>query len=502
VRLSFMPITRVSPRPTLCAAAGLLVALGLLLPAPAAARLTTPPPYALTDVGTFGGPDAGLNGPAIQITSKGAVLGSADTTIADNDFPNFNPFLAPDPFIYHAFEWQNGQLTDLGALPGNNSSAVFEVNGRGVGAGSSETRALDPLTGYPAEHAVLFKDGTVIDLGTLPGGHESQALAINDRGQVAGFGNNGVPDPVSVFNFNDWTTQTRAFIWQDGVMHDLGTLGGPDADLATLNARGQVAGDSYTNSTPNAATGTPTTHPYLWTDGGMRDLGTLGGTSTLTKWLNNRGQVVGESNLAGDQASHPFFWDGEHLRDLGTFGGNFGQANYINDAGDVVGYAALPGSNSAHAFLWRHGVMTDLTGAGSSQCTFAAWTNSHDQIVGGTCDGSDALLWDDGKQYDLNTLVAPSDVHLTEAALIDDRGDIAALGVLPNGSQHVFLLRPTNAELLASNVSNAHHHPLNHRPMNKDRLNRCLARIHAIVGTRLANCRKSAPPSDTARCCG
>jgi probable HAF family extracellular repeat protein len=479
----------------------LLVGLALVLLAPPAAlgSAAHQRPYALIDVGTFGGPHAELNGPAVQITSQGAVLGTADTRIADGDSPNFNPFLggAANPVLQHAFAWQHGKLTDLGALPGNNSSAVFEVNRGRVGAGISETGALDPFTGYPAVNAVMFKDGRVVNLGALPGGSESIALAINDRGQVAGFGNNGVPDPVSVFNFVNWTTQTRAFIWQDGVMHDLGTLGGPDADLATLNARGQVAGDSFTNSTPNVATGTPTTHPYLWTDGRMRDLGTLGGTSSLTTWLNNRGQVVGQSNLAGDQASHPFLWDGEHLRDLGTFGGDFGQANYINDAGDVVGYAALPGSNSAHAFLWRHGVMTDLTGGGNSQCTFAAWTNSRDQVVGGTCDGSDALLWDDGKQYDLNTLVAPSDVQLTEAPFIADRGEIAALGVLPNGNQHVFLLRPTNAELVASSASLPDHHWV-----NKHLRHGCLERINGLAGMPPANCHKAALPVTDTRCCG
>ena len=419
----------------------LLSGVVLLALTPPGAIASVAPGYRLIDVGTFGGPQAGLAGPAVQITSQGAVLGAAQTTVADSDFPKFNPFLSPGPdrVLTHAFAWQHGKLTDLGALPGNNSSAVFEINGRGVGAGISETGALDPITRYPADHAVLFNHGTVVDLGTLPGGHESQAIAINDRGQVAGFANNGIPDQTSIF---PWGTQTRAFIWQDGVMHDLGTLGGPDADLATLNARGQVAGDSFTNATPNAATRTPTTHPYLWTDGRMRDLGTLGGTASVTTWLNDHGQVVGQSSLAGDHTAHPFLWDGTHLRDLGTFGGDFGQANYINAAADVVGYAALRGNKIAHAFLWRHGVMTDLTGARSRRCTFASAVNSRDQVVGGTCHSPDALLWDDGKQYDLNTLVAPSHVHLTEASFITDRGYIAAVGVLPNRNQRVFLLTP------------------------------------------------------------
>jgi hypothetical protein len=53
---------------------------------------------------------------------------------------------------------------------------VLEVNGAGVGAGMSEKGALDPRTAYPAEHAALFNNETVTDLGTLPGGSESQAL--------------------------------------------------------------------------------------------------------------------------------------------------------------------------------------------------------------------------------------------------------------------------------------------------------------------------------------
>jgi hypothetical protein len=55
----------------------------------------------------------------------------------------------------------------------------------------SETAITDPHTGWPADHAVMFKGGKVIDLGTLRGGYESQATDINDRGQVSGFGSNG-----------------------------------------------------------------------------------------------------------------------------------------------------------------------------------------------------------------------------------------------------------------------------------------------------------------------
>jgi probable HAF family extracellular repeat protein len=164
----------------------------------------------------------------------------------------------PDPYVAHAFAWQRGQLHDLGALAGNNSSAVFQVNRNGVGVGMSETAITDPFTGWPAEHAVMFKDGRVIDLGTLPGGYESQAQAITDTGEVSGFASNGIPDPFASAFFGQgtaWDTQLRTFVSQDGVMRDIGTLGGPDTLWNAANDLGEITGSSFTNSTPNPANG-------------------------------------------------------------------------------------------------------------------------------------------------------------------------------------------------------------------------------------------------------
>jgi probable HAF family extracellular repeat protein len=414
--------------------------------------------YKLIDLGTFGGPNTNLitQGVGAQVlNNRGIVTGSADTSVPD---PNAPKCLNPDCFISHAFKWQRGLLTDLGALPGVNSSFGSWISANGQVAGLSGNGEIDPLTGAPETRAVFWKRGQIIDLGTF-GGNESLANAVNNRGQVVGLATNTISDP---FNFYGFGAQMHAFLWQNGVMGDLGTLGdGPDSIAFWVNEAGQVAGISYIDSTPNALTGLPTMHPFLWENGKMRDLGTIGGTQVFQlNALNERGQVVGSMTLADEDPNHvhPFLWDGERLRNLGTFGGDFGEANWLNDAGEVVGHAdysiACPGPGAGpigHAFLWKDGVKRDLgTVPGIDPLgglSAANGINSRTQIVGisNTCDNSvfDAFLWEKGSMADLNTLIpADSAMHLFVAFDINDRGEITGLGFLPNGDVHTFLLIP------------------------------------------------------------
>jgi probable HAF family extracellular repeat protein len=429
--------------------------------------------YKLIDMGTFGGPTSGFSTPVSRVLNK---RGTA-TGVADTPTPDPNCFL--DCMVVHAFVWKNGAITDLGTLPGGQSSFPYWVNDRGLIAGQSQNTSIDPLTGAPQVRGVVWQKGQIIDLGTL-GGNASNTISINNRGQVLGAATNTTPDPfanatlnacqvlptnspcsVFPFSFNSLytfsTTETHAFVWQNGLTHDLGTLGGPDSGPEMNNDRGEVVGWSYTNFLANPSTGTPTVDPFLWSpeDGRMTDLGSFGGTFGAPFWLNNRGQVAGASNLAGDQTFHPFLWDRGKLNDLGTLGGYTGAAFMLNDAGEAVGYADLPPTPLGcsglscihHGFLWKDGVMTDL-GTLSDPCSRALSINEDGQIVGVTspCGGefTRAFLWENGGPLvDLNSLIVNgSGFTVREGDFINDAGEIAGRAILPNGDVHAVILIP------------------------------------------------------------
>jgi probable HAF family extracellular repeat protein len=428
--------------------------------------------YKLIDMGTFGGPNSFLvyPPPGIVLNNRGSVVGIADTPEPDPFCPNC--FF--DGLVTYAFQWHDGVLTNLGALPGQgNSSFAMSQNASGQAVGLSENGLLDPLTGFPEVVAILWeKNGHIRNLGTL-GGNASYAQQINDRGQVVGYALNTIPDSF-VNDLENWNpkitagvawnlwwpaeTQSHAFLWENGNMRDLGTLGGPDSEALYINNHGQIIGESLLDSNPNPPTtapacttvGIPTQHPFLWQDG-FTDLGSLGGTCGYANWINNNGHVVGTMTLAGDSTNHGFLWVRGTLIDLGTLpGGENSQALFINDAGEVVGASEYSASNNEHAFLWKDGVMKDL--GVPTACNQPEFINSKGQIVIGTgCPsvgngiptGIAPYLWENGVAYKLKKLVLPgSDLSFLAANSINDRGEIACAGLEANGDQHNCVLIP------------------------------------------------------------
>jgi probable HAF family extracellular repeat protein len=198
----------------------------------------------------------------------------------------------------------------------------------------------------------------------------------------------------------------------------------------------------------------------------MLDLGSLGGTLGNPTAFNNRGEVVGISNLAGDLASHPFLWTSSRgMQDLGTLGGDAGVTNWINDSGVIAGKADLPGPppQNHDAVLWKNGAIIDLGTVTGDSCANAYCVNASGQVVGASEDqefcliptGQHAFLWENGgPMVDLNTLIPPgSSLQLTFAVAINNRGEIVGFGV-PAGCApqdydlcgHAYVLIPCDDE--------------------------------------------------------
>src|SRR5579872_7059203 len=176
--------------------------------------------YKLIDMGTFGGPQSYVFVPlsfASILNNNGTLAGFADTSTPD-PFANF--CFVPDCFVSHAFQWQHGEMTDLGALPGGASSASTWISANGLIAGLSQNGKIDPLfPGFPEARAVLWNQGKVRNLGTLEGGHESAAAAVNSQGQVVGGSLNTIPDSNAMILlgvFPPIPYQVRAFLWERG----------------------------------------------------------------------------------------------------------------------------------------------------------------------------------------------------------------------------------------------------------------------------------------------
>jgi probable HAF family extracellular repeat protein len=201
---------------------------------------------------------------------------------------------------------------------------------------------------------------------------------INDAGQIVGTG--GISGPAVLITGE---TVVR--------LADVGSA------AYAINAAGHITGNVATG-------GFCGRHLFLYIDGVMQDLGTLGGSSCYPTAINAADAIVGwEDGLPGTRA---FRYADSRFTDLGSLGGAAGRAYGIIDAGQIVGFSTLAGADPQ---------------------------------------AQRAFLYVNERMHDLNDLVEPLPIPLTEARKINNRGQIIANACPSPGTTGVcraYLLTP------------------------------------------------------------
>ena len=325
-----------------------------------------------------------------------------------------------------------GWIINLGTLEGHNYSNPRGINELGLVVGVSSfineagsttsRRAFLRLGGFNT-------DGTMIDLGTL-GGAQSEAVAINDRGEIGGW--SMIPGSSVVHAFlivPEYDTAGDPITWfrdenNDGandLMQDLGIVSdGPQTIALGINEAGNVVGG-------NARAFPGTNGEAFLNFGGLGAdspdnyimLGTLGGDFAYAYGINESQWIVGGAQTYDFEREHAFLiipdtddngipisWgavqaDGFNplMIDLNNYGwgGSYSHADDINNAGYVVGRAETSadldgdGELDLNAFLYKHGLMTSLLNLGTlgGHYSYARAINGAGDVVGAAAAAAD-----------------------------------------------------------------------------------------------------------------
>jgi probable HAF family extracellular repeat protein len=265
-----------------------------------------------------------------------------------------------------AFIYSNGVVTDLGSLPGYPRTQAIAINDHGEIVGV----AADANGGNP--RAFLYSNGLMTDLGTF-GYYDVAVSGINNSGQIIG----RVREPI---NF-PYTFRNYAFLYSNGVFNLLTYPGFPDSFPFDINDSGQVVG-IFLDPTRITPAGMPDGYRcFLYSNGTMTEISQpqsvinfQGGYHyCYPSSINNNGEVVGTFNapVSGDVAVRAFYYSNGVISDLGIYPGQVAAnpttlssiAAEINDSGKIVGIsdkAITPFSRVSHAMIFENGIITDI----------------------------------------------------------------------------------------------------------------------------------------------
>jgi probable HAF family extracellular repeat protein len=268
-------------------------------------------------------------------------------------------------------------VKDLGTLGGSAAEPGGVSN-------TDYVQGVSTLPGDEVSHVFLWHDGVMRDLGTLGGPNSSTVWRPSDEGDVGGLSELPTPDPngEDFCGFGD-NLVCVAFYWHNGRMIAQPSLGGPNSSGFGVNDLGELAGAAENNVVEPtcAAIGEVLQYkPVIWKGGHVYQLPTLPGDPVGVVFaINNFGQAVGNSGTCG--------------------AGNF--------------------PVQEHAVVWQNGKAIDIGSLGSTINNNPEDINCRGDVTGfANLPGDEtfhAYLWRKGVMTDLGTL--PGDVHSVGQAL-------------------------------------------------------------------------------------
>jgi probable HAF family extracellular repeat protein len=384
----------------------------------------------------------------------------------------------------NAFAQQSYKITDLGMNKSkDNFSMAMGLNNQGW------TENMDGFVNPPETststtvargRAVISIYGFNIDLGTLgkPDGNSwINWGGINDRGEAAGDSETADPDPngEDICGFGTHLTCVP-FLWREGHMSALPTLGGNNGQASAINNRGEVVGFAEDGAVDSTCTAGMTTSrialPALWKRGNAEALPLVGNDiDGVAFGINDQGDAVGQSGNC-TTATHAVMWK-DHtafpLQDLGGTGFNSSYA--INNRGQIAGQVGTGDGIPFYAAVWQDGArgpVTEIHILPGDYSAFATGINNRGEVVGNDFDSnfswSHGFIWKDDVTTDLNTLIpADSNLFIISASNINERGQISGMATVQTGPHtgeiHAYLLTPVDGRIGDSMADFARTHP-------------------------------------------
>ncbi|HEU4388671.1 MAG TPA: hypothetical protein VFV34_12795, partial [Blastocatellia bacterium] len=303
--------------------------------------------------------------------------------------------------------------------------------------------ALCGISPVAAPNSITYTVGkfqiTLTDLGTLPGGTGSLALAINNPGEIAGL----ATDSTFALQRPIWDATTGAIIGNAENWDPAST-----AIPEHRNDNREMVGTEVIRS------GTLTEGVYWNPAGGAFGLPSLPGVDPLfgrvhvtAHGINNLGQMVGGAH-DGTSANpmHAVLWQNKDTlaQDLGFLGKgaqvDYSEAYGINDLTHVVGNGVV--GSAVQGFLWRNGHMIQLGGLNGQAEAYAI--NNNGLIAG--LSNLHTVIW----RYDITNsssipviqqLPIPTGFFSATPTAVSDSGDVVGYAGSPNIDSHAILWR-------------------------------------------------------------